>query len=248
MERWPNLPDRLEIGLERTFQLLEKFQAKATFFVLGYFAQNRPELIRRIIQRDYETGSHGFYHRLVYRQTREEFAHDLQASLEALSPLKNGPVLSYRAPEWSVREDWMFEELQSRGILYDSSLYPVPGLGNPQKSYYPHLIPAGKEKIWEFPPLVQPFFWGNLPLGGGLPLRMIPYPFLKKRIETLNRQGIPAVIYFHPWELDTDIPRMNLFSLRGIAHYAGLSQTNKKLETLLGDFQFTGLEEWAKKT
>lgn len=247
VSQWEKTPDRLEEGLEPTLRLLEKHRAQATFFTLGYFAQKKPELIGEIVKRGYELGSHGFYHRPAYRQSGQEFAADLEASLNALAPLKGGPILSYRAPEWSLRGETQLEELSRRGIIYDSSLYPVPVFGNAGQGVSPYWIETKAGKVREFPPLTKSSPLGNLPLGGSLPLRIFPYRMLKKRIETLNRQGLPALLYFHPWELDEKIPKIDRFSLRGMAHYAFLSQTALKLERLLGDFPFLGLEEWARR-
>ena len=58
-----------------------------------------------------------------------------------------------------------------------------------------------------------------------------------------NAEGRPAVFYLHPWELDAGQPRIKLPRLKGFRHYHNLDQTEKRLDALLGDFEFTTVRE-----
>src|SRR4030067_499258 len=59
--------------------LLDQYQAKASFFVVGEVAEQNPDLIQSIFQRGHEIGCHGFSHRLLWqldeRLFREELTH-----------------------------------------------------------------------------------------------------------------------------------------------------------------------------
>ena len=51
---------------------------RATFFVLGWVAERRPDLVKDIRAAGHEIGSHGYWHRLIYSQTPDEFRADLR--------------------------------------------------------------------------------------------------------------------------------------------------------------------------
>src|SRR5258706_16276108 len=61
--QWYRFETRLEKNTERTLELLDRHQIKATFFVLGWIADRYPELIRKVAERGHEIASKGYYHR-----------------------------------------------------------------------------------------------------------------------------------------------------------------------------------------
>jgi len=53
----------------------------------------------------------------------------------------------------------------------------------------------------------------------------------------MNAEGYPAILYFHPWEIDPGQPRVTNAPLRSkLRHYSGLSGMADKLRRMLGDF------------
>ena len=59
----------------------------------------------------------------------------------------------------------------------------------------------------------------------------------------LNRQGQPAIVYFHPWEFDPDHPilRTDVAWLARRTHYHRLALTRSVLAALLNDFTWDPL-------
>ena len=55
----------------------------------------------------------------------------------------------------------------------------------------------------------------------------------------------PVVMYFHPWELDPDQPRLASAFGPKFYHYARLRQTEGRLRQLLGMFGFGTLRDLA---
>ena len=101
--QWGAFPSRVAANTERLLGLLERRRVRATWFVLGWAAQRFPQLVRRIHDAGHELATHGFWHRLVYRQTPEEFAEDIRCSLTALSAAAPDAVIrGYRAPSFSM--------------------------------------------------------------------------------------------------------------------------------------------------
>ncbi|MGZ3775218.1 MAG: DUF3473 domain-containing protein [Pseudobdellovibrionaceae bacterium] len=54
---------------------------------------------------------------------------------------------------------------------------------------------------------------------------------------------MPTVMYFHPWEFDSDQPRIKLPLFKRFRHYVGLKQNKNKFLRLLDDFEFTTIEK-----
>ena len=67
-ESWPGYEDRIEIGLNRVLDILERHNAKATFFMLGWMAKKYPGLVKKVADAGHELGSHGYSHEHLSRQ------------------------------------------------------------------------------------------------------------------------------------------------------------------------------------
>src|SRR6476620_9485286 len=74
---WSNFEPRYRQNTIKTLDLLDRYQAKATFFVLGWIAEQDRDLIREIAARGHEVASRGYYHRGLKNLTDEEFREDL---------------------------------------------------------------------------------------------------------------------------------------------------------------------------
>src|SRR5205085_6427025 len=99
--QWYRFETRLEKNTERTLELLDRYQIKATFFVLGWIADRYPELIRKVAERGHEIASKGYYHRNALQLAPSEFREDLARTREALEKAGGTRVLGYRmADEW----------------------------------------------------------------------------------------------------------------------------------------------------
>jgi len=100
---------------------------RATFFVLGWIAERYPGLIREIRNRGHEVACHGYAHRLIYNQSREEFRDDVKKAKAILEDIIGNGVIGYRAPSYSItnRSLWALEILKEEGFLYDSSIFPI---------------------------------------------------------------------------------------------------------------------------
>ena len=82
-----------------------------------------------------------------------------------------------------------------------------------------------------------------IPISGGGYLRLYPYRVTDRYIEQKNQSGLPAMVYFHPWELDTEQKRLNVGAMKGFQHYVNLDSTEWKLSRLMERFFFTSVKE-----
>jgi polysaccharide deacetylase family protein (PEP-CTERM system associated) len=241
---WERYDSRVTDNTLRILDLLDRHETKATFFVLGWIAERRPGLIREIHRRGHEIGSHGYWHRLIYEQSPEEFRGDLRLSRDVLRDIIGDPIRAYRAPSFSItkRSMWALEILAEEGFLIDSSVFPIAHdrYGIPGARPEIHRIDTPAGSLWEFPMSIVPLGWMNLPVGGGGYFRLYPLRWtlrLLSRINSVHRRSFTC--YVHPWELDPGQPRLRAGSLISRArHYVNLSTTEKKLDVLLKTFRF----------
>lgn len=227
--------------------MFDRHGVQGTFFVLGWVAQRHPGLVREIADRGHEIGCHSFAHRLIYNMTPAEFRADTRRALRAIEDACGVRPRVYRAPSFSItkRSLWALEILVECGFTHDSSIFPlrhdrygIPGFGSNARTIE---TPAGP--IIEVPIATATLSERTVvPVGGGAYLRLLPYRYtaagIRRIIET-HRQ--PACIYFHPWELDSDQPRLARGLIARLRTYCGLGSMALKLERLLADFAFTTL-------
>jgi len=240
---WATLEKRLAIGLAVILDLLAESQTRATFFVLGATAREHPGWVRRLAQAGHEIGTHGWSHTPLYHQTPAQFRAELRRSINLLQDLTALPVHGHRAAFFSLTPQtaWMIDELAAVQVQYDSSLFPVVNYryGWPAAPRWPHRWPT--HDVWEFPLSTVAVGGFNVPFSGGFYARFWPYPLLRAAVGRLNRAGHPAVVYFHPWEFDTDQPRLGapVPWLARATHYHRLGRTASVLAGLLADFEWT---------
>ena len=242
-ETWPKLESRIVDNTRRILNLLDRARTCATFFVLGSVAERFPELISTIHQAGHEISSHGYSHQRVYTMTKDSFREDIKRSVDILTDITGVAVKGYRAPEWSVRDDslWALDILLEQQMAYDSSMAPLHIIGNPSYSRIPRIHKLSHGSLWELPPLTISFPGVNFPAGGGWGLRTFPYRMICSEIRRWNRQGMPAVMFFHPREFDSGCPQVTLPLIKRLVINGGFSDTEKRLARLLRDFEFTSV-------
>lgn len=90
----------------------------------------------------------------------------------------------------------------------------------------------------EFPlPALKMASWG-VPVTGGVYLRLLPYGLQLLGLSRMASRAQPFVLYFHPWELDPDQPRLAGSFGPKFYHYAGLNLTEVRLRRLFNTFSF----------
>lgn len=235
---------RVRQAVERILTILSRAGVKATFFVLGSVAEEDPELVPAIAREGHEIASHGWSHKLVHQLSEEEFRSEVRRAGEILTEQGGRRPIGFRAPQWSITRSspsWVFSILQDEGYRYDSSMNPLPFVGDRRGERRPFQLDAGRGLV-EFPPLVLQTVAGNLPVGGGWGFRFFPLAMVRGAARRMNRFGDPAVFYLHPREVDPDGPRLHLPPLKKFATYGTRTDATERVGRLLREFQFTTLE------
>ncbi len=97
--------------------------------------------------------------------------------------------------------------------------------------------------IYEIPPTTVSVLGQNLPAGGGGYLRMLPMWYTLWALKRVrNRESRPGVVYFHPWELDPEQPRLPGSFKARLRHYTNLSCMAGRLRELLRSGRFAPLK------
>jgi polysaccharide deacetylase family protein (PEP-CTERM system associated) len=242
-EQWPHLESRVERNTERLLAMFDDAGVRATFFVLGWVAEQVPRLVHRIAAAGHEIASHGYGHELLYGLRPETFRDDIRRARAILEDAAGAIVAGYRAPSFSItrRSLWALEVLAEEGYRYDASIYPVlrDRYGIPSAPRHGHAVTCAAGSILEIPGSTLRIGPVNVPIGGGGYFRLMPYAWTRWGIEMLNhREQKPAIFYLHPWEIDPDQPRLPAGLVNRFRHYVGLAQTECRLRRLLAEFRF----------
>ena len=244
---WGRFESRVARQVEWLLELLERHEARGTFFVLGWIADRSPEIVRAIARAGHEIASHGWDHARVTSQTPEQFRASIRRSKKVLEDISGGPVWGFRAPNFSIvpGREWALDLLVEEGYRYDSSLFPVrrPGYGYPSGSTDPYWIERPCGGLAEIPPTTLRWCGLRLPAAGGAYFRLLPYALVQAAFRQCERRGVPGTFYIHPWELDADQPRVRCSWLTRVRHYGGLRATVPRLDRLLAEFPFTAVRD-----
>jgi len=92
--QWDDYPLRVADNSHRLLDILDAAGVRGTFFVLGWVAERRPDVVKDIRAAGHEVASHGQWHRLIYRQTPEEFRADVRQSRDVLQDIL-GQAVTY---------------------------------------------------------------------------------------------------------------------------------------------------------
>jgi polysaccharide deacetylase family protein (PEP-CTERM system associated) len=284
---WDSFEPRVETNTYRLLDLLDSIRPnsttssrnpmnppKATFFVLGWIADRFPSLVKEIHRRGHEVACHGYAHKCVFDQSREEFTEDVKRAKTVLEDLTGHVVTSYRAPTYSITRKtlWALEILLKLGFRYDSSIFPIRHdiYGLPDAPRFPCLLYfRGKEdidfkeleygsetpypvpdSIIEFPLTTVRFAGYNIPVAGGGYFRLLPYSLTSSLLKRINgREQRPFVFYIHPWEIDPDIPKINKAGiLSKFRTYVNLNKTENRFKKLLSEFHFSPISKCFSNT
>jgi len=242
VSEWDSLPSIVESGFLKLLDLLDTYQVKATCFFLGYVAKKYPHLVKEAQKRGHEIASHGMFHRIVYKMSKDEFTADLLQSKNILEDICSEQVTAFRSPSFSLTEasPWFFETLAETGFIADSSVFPVKrdygGYKTTQKK--PYWITTEKGDICEFPISVAPFCGKDICFFGGGYLRLFPKHVILYMHKKLAKQGIPTLFYIHPREMEPQHPRLKMNKMAYFKSYVNLNTVQPKLEAILSSSKF----------
>lgn len=245
-DEWDRRECRVERNVDRILALLDAHGTRATFFTLGWVAERYPQLVRRIVDGGHELASHGHGHERASDLDRAAFRADITRAKRVLEDVGGVAVLGYRAPSFSIGHGnlWAFDTLAETGHRYSSSIYPIrhDHYGMPDAPRFAH---ARAEGLIEIPVTTLRLRERNLPSSGGGYFRLLPYALSRWMIRRVNADDrMPAIFYFHPWEIDHGQPRVAGIDLKTrFRHYVNIERMERRLHALLQDFRWGRMDE-----
>jgi len=249
--------ERVVVNTQKIVCLLEKYNVKATFFILGKVAEDFPLLVKEISNGGHELGVHGYNHLQFFRMTPAEALKELTDAKKLLEDISGKKIIGHRAPAFSVNSNtaWAFDVIAESGFTYDSSVIPIKGghYGWPEfpKEITP-IITTNGAKLIVVPISTTKFFGRDIPYSGGGYLRLFPFLFTNHSFKS-NVKNRPTILYIHPYELDTSrypdyyfdaLKRESLLKqLKMRSYWINRKRTYFKLEELLKKYSFSTLKE-----
>lgn len=109
------------VGVRRILPLLDRYGARATFFVPGHTALAFPSAVKAIVDGGHEIGHHGWVHENPVLLTPEEERTVLLRGFDALDRVAGVRPTGYRSPAWD-NSPATIPLLLEHGFAYESSM------------------------------------------------------------------------------------------------------------------------------
>jgi len=181
VDEWDSFESRVTANTKKILEVLAEHDTKATFFVVGWTAEQFPDLVKEIVEAGHVIGCHSYLHRKIYTMTPDEFREDTSKAKTILEDISGKPVLGYRAPSYSITKHslWALDILGELGFTYDSSIFPIMhdnyGIPDAPRFSYQH---PGMNMI-EYPISTAVLMGRKIPVSGGGYFRLFPYWFTR---------------------------------------------------------------------
>ena len=200
------VPQRYPMLVRRLLAWLARRDIRATVFVVGQLADERPELLADVAAAGHEIGLHGWTHEPLPEVGVDRFAEETARGKARLEAVTGRDVIGYRAPIFSLvpTSRWAPDLLASLGFEYSSSVLPAanPQYGWPGAPTTPFRWPCG---LLELPAPIGGAGRFRPPALGGAYLRILPWPVVRRAQRTQPAAAIPWT-YCHPYDFDPDEP------------------------------------------
>lgn len=108
-------------GEEQTLQLLDlldRYDVKATFFLITKGVERNPQLARLILERGHEVASHSYNHQVVTEMTADALQQDVVRSDKILTTALQQKPLNYFRPAQGIMNDEAARNITATGVDY----------------------------------------------------------------------------------------------------------------------------------
>lgn len=251
---WEFKKSSVEENTLKILDILDKYKISATFFVLGWVAEQKKQLVKTISEKGHEIACHGYSHDLAYTLGEKKLLQDILKSKILLEDIISQPIVGYRAPSFSI-SDIVLKILKELQFTYDSSYNPFRwneryGKIDSTLQSINNGCYLTKYGLLEIPLSTFSIFKINIPVGGGAYFRIIPYFIFKRLVKAILEKRNFYTFYIHPWELEPSQEKIKNIKLNfKFRHYYGLRSTEKKFEKILkflkdSEYKFLKMEQY----
>ena len=119
--------------------LLQQYQAKATFFCLGKNIASYPDLLDRIIQNRHRIGNHSFSHLIGWKSDRYHYVSDIEKAQKLLTDKLPIPASKLFRPPYGKIKKSQAKMLRAKGyriVMWDILSGDFDPQLNPEKSLH----------------------------------------------------------------------------------------------------------------
>ena len=100
---------------EQILQICEEYGVKATFFLVGFWVDEHPELVQKINESGFEIGTHSNTHPDMTKLSVENQKLELTTSIEKIEKITNKKVELFRAP-YGAYNNSLIEQADGLGL------------------------------------------------------------------------------------------------------------------------------------
>lgn len=100
---------------EDILALLKEYNADATFFLVGFWVEDYPEMTKKIADAGFEVGTHSNTHKNMAKLNKEQIVDELTTSKTLIEDTINKPVTLFRAP-FGAYNNTLIEQARNLGL------------------------------------------------------------------------------------------------------------------------------------
>ena len=202
------------------------------FFVVGRWAENNHQLIKKIHSSGFSIGSHSYWHEDLSKLNKEDFIADVVRSKKLLEDITGEEVYTFRAPSFSILPDQL-TILEDVGYTVDSSTTDAWRLYGGQSSF------NDSQKIRLVTFNGMRVAGKNFPVLGGGYMRALPESFFRLSASL----SLGNMIYLHPVDLPSQLSNIPYLSIKqNFRKRLRLGSTFKKLTILSKNNEMVSLK------
>lgn len=244
-----------ECYLKDYIDLLNKYNIKATLFVLETSIDRIKDVLKYAIETGHEIALHGKDHTSPLEQSNEDFKKTISEAKSDIEKEFNIEIKGYRAPCFGINEEKL-EIIKDLGFVYDSSnldFHLAKKSGRIDLDTYnkDYMSVASKDGFYEFSLSRVKAYSGHLPVSGGGYIRLVPWFVMKYYLKKYIKHADSYVFYAHPFELKNGkIPSFKELNWKENLYLRiGRRQYLKKIEFLIkylkkNNYEFMNMEKY----
>jgi polysaccharide deacetylase family protein (PEP-CTERM system associated) len=199
--------ERVPKMIEKYLNFLNKYKFKCTFFTVGITAERYPSLIKMLYDEGHEIACHTYFHEAIKEYSKVSFKDDLNRNIDVILKTGVNNIYGFRAPSYSMTENtqWAYEVLEELKFQYSSSVMPANNPLYGWKGFGTEIRKIGN--IYEIPITITSNKFLNIPFGGGIYFRVLPFFYINRKFKMNFNKNKPVIGYFHPYDIDTEQER-----------------------------------------
>lgn len=107
-------------NVEKILDILDEYEAEATFFIGGSWADDNVDCVREIYNRGHEVGSHGYFHKDHSKMSHEANLEEIRPSIKLLDMISGVQTKLFAPPSGAFNENTLSacESLGLRVIMW----------------------------------------------------------------------------------------------------------------------------------